>query len=29
MDYFEGVLFGVGMSLIVFVWIVDYTERKK
>jgi hypothetical protein len=29
MDYFEGVLFGVGISLIVFVCIVDYTERKK
>jgi len=29
MDYFEGVLFGVGMSLIVFVWMVDYNERKK
>jgi len=29
MDYFEGVLFGIGMSLIVFVWMVDYNERKK
>jgi len=29
MDYFEGVLFGIGMSLILFVWMVDYNERKK
>ena len=29
MDYFEGILFGVGMSLIVFVWMVDYNEKKK
>jgi len=29
MDYFEGVLFGVGMSIIVFVWMMDYNDRKK
>ena len=29
MEYFEGVLFGIGMSIIVFVWIMDYNNRKK
>lgn len=28
MDYFEGVLFGIGMSIIVFVWMMDYNDRK-
>jgi hypothetical protein len=29
MEYFEGVLFGIGISLIVWVWIEDINLRDK
>ena len=29
MDYYEGIILGIAISLIVFIWIVDYNQRPK